>query len=122
MVIRCRFISSEIVSAYVLPEKYVYPLIPVRTACSHPASAASAEAWPVGLGHVANVMLKFNNLAGDRLICTCSNRNLSQGDLDAVDMPTGILLVKIIEATDIPNMVRLPSPASIRRLCKRLLL
>ena len=32
-----------------------------------------------------------------------------QGDLDAVDMPTGILLVKVIEAADIPNMVR-PKP------------
>jgi hypothetical protein len=30
----------------------------------------------------------------------------AQGDLDAVDMPTGILLIKVIEATDIPNMVR----------------
>ena len=32
---------------------------------------------------------------------------MTQGDLDAVDMPTGILLVKVIEATDIPNMVLL---------------
>ena len=38
-----------------------------------------------------------------QVCCWC---RFVQGDLDAVDMPTGILLVKVIEATDIPNMVR----------------
>ena len=28
-----------------------------------------------------------------------------QGDLDTVDVPCGMLFVKIIEATDVPSMV-----------------